>query len=239
MTRGGAGDSTFRPQSEEQGLARRATSPAVSAASVPDSRGDRTRRQIKAAIARLAMRKDVADINLADICRATRLTTGAVYFHFRGKDEAVEEMVIEEVQALYERLLTLEAPDFDGLIAAVLEASTRYHKSRKRLAKAIQTVINSRPRAYEAWLEARRPVIGKLEAAIAAARVGAGLSEEAAPYLAHFILNSMEDISMDVFQWSNPTLSRFAETEALWNARQRALWRWAVLAPIPSAEIEI
>ena len=71
--------------------------------------------------------------------------------------------------------------------------------------------------------------------AIAEARAARGLPAQDAPYLAHFILNSIEDLAMDVFQWKNPTLTPFADTEENWNRRQAALWAWAVLAPMPTA----
>jgi AcrR family transcriptional regulator len=204
-----------------------------------DSRGDRTRREIKQAISRLASRRDVADINLVDICKAADITTGALYFHFKNKDVAIEEMVIDEVrQVNARRLQAMTGDTFADHIGAILTQSSQYHRSSKRLPRAISVVINSRPKAYEAWLAARRPVISKLEAAIVAEREKRGLSTDPAPYLAHFILNSLEDLAMDLFQWQNPSLAPFAQTTEAWNERQRDLWCWAILAPfetVPAA----
>ncbi len=199
-----------------------------------DNRGDRTRKAIKQVIAKLAMKKDVADINLSDICAGANLTTGALYFHFKGKDEAIEDMVVDEVTTLYAGLIQLQADDFASLVAAVLTASSRYHRTHKRLPRAIELVINSRPRAYAAWIAGRLPLIERFRQMIAAERLAHGLDADAAPYLAHFILNSMEDLAMDVFQWNNPTLAPFAATLEGWNARQTALWRHAILAPFPA-----
>lgn len=203
----------------------------LAAAAEPEHRGDRTRKAIKRVIARLAMQKDIAEINLAEICAAAKLTTGAVYFHFKGKDDAIEEMVVDEINDIYARMVDLDGTDFAALMARVLTESTAYHQRSKRLPRAIQLVINTRPRAYAAWLAAREPMVAKFRTAIAAERHAAGLSTDPAPYLAHFILNSMEDLAMDVFQWNNPTLAPFARTPADWNARQTALWRHAILAP--------
>ncbi|HEV2364673.1 MAG TPA: TetR/AcrR family transcriptional regulator [Caulobacteraceae bacterium] len=215
-------------------MANRALKSAPRADSEADSRGDRTRRLIKETIARLAMRKDVADITLAEICKAAKLTTGAVYFHFKGKEEAVEEMVIGEVQAHYGQILAEYAGGgFEELVGVILEVSSRYHLARKRLKRAIVVIINARPAAYQAWLAARRPVVRALEQAIAERRREQGLPTDPAPYLALFILNSIEDLAMDVFQWKNPTLAPFAEDMEAWNRRQRALWTFAILAPIP------
>lgn len=215
-------------------MAPRATKAAPVTEADNDSRGDRTRKLIKTVIARLAARKEVADITLSDICKAAKLTTGALYFHFKGKDDAVEEMVIDEIHDLYGRLVGRdEARSFEELVRRVLDESTRFHQTHKKLPRAIQVVINTRPRAYAAWIEARKPLVERFERTIAEARAAHGLPTEQAPYLAHFILNSMEDLAMDVFQWGNPTLKPFADSSEGWNQRQSALWTWAVLAPIP------
>jgi AcrR family transcriptional regulator len=202
-----------------------------------DSRGDRTRRAILSAIRKLLTRQEVADITLADICKATKLTTGAVYFHFAGKDEAVEEMVIEEVAAIYSRHLAGPAlPTFPAFIRRLIADSAAYEQANGRLSRAIQQVINARPRAYGAWIAARTPVIDALAALIRDARTAQGLSPDPAGFLALFILNSIEDLGMDVYQWKNPTLQPFAPSADAWAERQGALWEWAILAPMPAPE---
>lgn len=205
-------------------------------AEAQDSRGDRTRRQIKAAIAKLLSKQDVAEITLADICKATRLTTGAVYFHFAGKDEAVEEMVIDEVEGIYAALLTGPPdPDFETCVRRLIAACARYELANGRRSRAIQQVINARPRAYAAWLAARAPVIERLTSLIAEARWAHGLETGSAGFLGLFILNSIEDLGMDVFQWKNPTLQPYAASPDEWVDRQARLWSWAIRAPMDAA----
>jgi AcrR family transcriptional regulator len=215
-------------------VSRKPKQKAADSDSASDTRGDKTRRQIKAVIAKLASKHDLADISLSDICKGTKLTTGAVYFHFKGKDEAVEEMVIDEVETMYARMLEPGHASFEEMARAIIAECAAYEQANGRRSRALQLVINSRPRAYEAWIGARSPVIERLTALIATARRGAGLAEDASPFLALFILNSIEDLSMDVFQWGNPTLRPFAEKPEDWIARQTALWSHAILAPIPS-----
>jgi len=199
-----------------------------------DTRGDKTRRQIKAVIAKLASKRELADISLSDICKASKLTTGAVYFHFKGKDEAVEEMVIDEVETIYGRLIEAQYASFEDMVRAIIAQCTSYEQANGRRTRAIQLVINSRPRAYEAWIAARTPVIEQLTKLITRSRREAGLDADASPFLALFILNSIEDLSMDVFQWGNPTLKPYAEKPQDWIARQTALWSYAILAPMPA-----
>jgi len=213
---------------------RKPTQAAGTIAPASDTRGDKTRRQIKAVIAKLASKRDLADISLSDICKGTKLTTGAVYFHFKGKDEAVEEMVIDEIETIYGSLIKADHRDFEAMARAIIAQCTAYERANGRRTRAIQLVINSRPRAYEAWLAARTPVIEQLTELITRSRREAGLDADASPFLALFILNSIEDLSMDVFQWGNPTLQPYAEKPEDWIARQTALWSYAILAPMPA-----
>ena len=197
-----------------------------------DSRGDRSRKLIKKAITGLVSDRALAEITLSDICRASRLTTGAVYFHFKDRDEAIEEAVIDEIEEGYGALAeAVKGKSFADVLKRLLDHVSSLHQSRKGLATAVQVVINTRPRAHQAWIKARRPVLDALEQAIAEARKAERRSAAPAPYLALFVLGSIEDLSMDAFQWHNPTLAPFIKNVGDWNRRQVALWRWAVLAP--------
>lgn len=198
-----------------------------------DTRGERSRKGIKRAVAKLAERKDLTEISLAEICRTAKLTTGAIYFHFKDKDEAIEEMAIDEITLLYgmitEKGLGLA---FSALADVIITETTRFHRARRSLAKALQVVINTRPRAYESWITARRPLLAEMERAIADLRRAAGLPTADVAYLAVFTLNAMEDVAMDAFQWGNPTLAAYLKTDQDWNVRQRLFWSHAVLAPM-------
>ena len=185
--------------------------------------GDRTRQQIKKVSGQLANKKELSEITLADICKETKLTTGAVYFHFGGRDEAIQEMVIDEVNALYKEQLAGSSESFESFVAAIIDANTHYNLKNKQMPRAIATAIFSRPRVYEAWLKARRPVVELLESLIAKKRADRSLSLSEAPYLAHFILNSIEDLAIDVFQWANPALAPFAADPAAWRKQQTAM----------------
>jgi hypothetical protein len=59
-----------------------------------------------------------------------------------------------------------------------------------------------------------------------------GLETGSSSFLGLFILNSIEDLGMDVYQWKNPTLQPYAATTEDWVGRQARLWSWAILAPL-------
>lgn len=204
------------------------------AANSTASRGERTKASIKQAILKLAVKRDLPDISLADICKTARVTTGALYFHFTGKEDAVEAMVLDQLAEIYGVLAGPDAPRAaPALIAWIVENTARFHQRGRKLAGVIEATIQTRPRVYDAWIEARRPVIAALETAIAEARSAQGLPAGDAPYLAHILLTSVEDLAVDTFRWQNPTLAPFAVDTDAWVRRQAALWGFAILAPLP------
>jgi AcrR family transcriptional regulator len=204
--------------------------------SVATPRGDKTRTAIKTVIAKLAEKRPIAEVTLADICHATKLTTGAVYFHFSGKDEAVEEMAIDLLERGYEVMLERARQSGGTLvefIRVIIEGTTKLCATRGFLPNALQVTINSRPKAYAAWLAARQPVIDQLADLITIARREKGLGPESSRFLATFMLNSVEDVALDAFHWRNPNLAPFVSDPEQWIAEQEALWTWAILAPPP------
>lgn len=208
--------------------------PAKAAVSVRATRGERTKEAVKLAIAKLAAKHDLADITLSDICRVAKVTTGAVYFHFKDKDEAVEAMVIDQLPLVYDRLAQeVAAPGCAPYILALIERIVAFHLAHKRLGHALQMTLQRRPLVYQAWLRARQLPIDRLTARIAHDRAAKGLPVEPAGFLAHHIFSSIEDLAADIFQWKNPILAPFAADTAQWCQRQAAFWAWSVLAPIP------
>jgi len=200
------------------------------------TKGERSKRHILSVIAKLAMTREISEITLADICEAAEVSTGAIYFHFKSRDDAVAAMIIDQVGALWvEPMTRVKNAPLEDVLEAIVTSISDFHVRKRRLKRAIQAVINSDPRAYQAWLDGRSPAIERLSQSIAAARAAEGLSTDEAAFLAYFVLGSIEDLSMDVFQWRNPTLQPFAADVEDWNAKQVALWRWAVLAPLPGS----
>ena len=203
-----------------------------------DTKGDVTRRHIKNVIARLASEKPLSRINLAEICSAAGLTTGAVYFHFGGKDQAIEEMVVDEMRGLYPRMMGESGDTFEVFVRRIASIVAAYLQDNGRLPKAVYTMIATKSTVGRAWLDVRQPVVDKLARLIAVDRENNRLSAEPAPFLAHFILNSIEDLSMDLFQWSNTEFASFANNAEDWIDRQCALWNWAILAPVVPGQVK-
>ena len=194
-------------------------------------KGDLTRRYIKDAIADLASRRDITTIGLADICAATRLTTGSIYFHFPNKDAAIEEMVIDEVEAHYRRLMGYAESGFPDFLAAIVSDFARYARKRRHLPRAIRLFVGTRRKAGDAWLAARQPILDRLAALISDLRAEHGLPQTPSPFLAQYILTSLEDLSIDAFQENNADTIAFANQLEQWRERNVALWMWAIRTP--------
>lgn len=196
-------------------------------------RGERTKKRIKAFIAKYGATKDVMELKLSDICRSLKITTGAFYFHFKNRDEAIEETIIDEIESVYSTIINeVEEERFEPFVYALIEKLTEFQVGRGRLPRSVQAIINTAPWVYEGWTKARQPLLEKLTRLIAQERANDGLSTEPAEYLASYLLNAVEDLGMDAFQWGNPSLATYAQDRAQWNARNFKLWDWAIRAPL-------
>lgn len=196
------------------------------------ARPQSARDRIVATIRKLCATAEVTDISITDICSTAGLTTGAIYSNFANKDDAVEAAIIDVVRERYARFA--DGGDYGSLaelIAAIIDAVTDIHIREGKLQRAVGAIINTRPGAYQAWLASRRPVIEALVVQVERERRRLGLPLKMASYFAHMILNSIEDIAMDVFQWRNPNLIPFASDIERWKRRQVALWSWSVRNP--------
>lgn len=196
------------------------------------TRGDRTRAKIKNTIMALAKKQDIASFTLQDICKAADVTTGAFYFHFKSREDAIGEMASDEFERLYQSMTDqVQGCAPEAMIRAVVSTSTEYQKSMGLLPRALQITINTNEAVHTDWIRARRPLVDAMEGIISAARSAKDLDSEPARYIAYYLLNALEDLGMDVFQWKNPALQRFAQTNEDWNQKQIKLWSWAIFAP--------
>lgn len=196
-------------------------------------RGERTKNRIKRFIAKYGAKHDLSDIKLSDICQSLKITTGAFYFHFKNREEAIEDTILDEIRSVYSAIASeVEPKSFEQFAKEVIDRSTEFQVSRGHLPRAVQAVINTSPRVYDGWTEARRPILEELARLIAEERESEGLSTEPADYLASYLLNAVEDLGMDAFQWRNPSLATYSSDRTEWAARNFKLWNWAIRAPL-------
>jgi len=200
------------------------------------TKGARTRSLIKDAIVNLARRKDWTEITLVDICDATGLTAGAFYFHFATKDEAIEEIAVERMESYFTYMETsIEGVDDIYVIAhTVIRAHYEGYLKSAGLSPILYSITKARPNVYKYWLERRRPLRLRLEAAFRAARAAAGLPEGEEEFLSHWLLSVTEDFLQDVFFSSgNVELNTVAGNADTFVRVQAKAWYRAVMGAEP------
>lgn len=71
-------------------------------------KAERTRTAIKSAVLELLRERPLKDIALNEICARAGITQGALYFHFKNKDAAIDETISDVAARFRDRLLAIE-----------------------------------------------------------------------------------------------------------------------------------
>lgn len=196
------------------------------------SKGDRTRRYIKDTIIRLLLKKSYTQITLGDICREADLTSGAFYFHFRNKDEALYEIsceLLEEFYRVFEN--TGDRKDLQSLIHTFLLQLYEGYTAKGNAMRAMVTIIQAWPKLHSFWLKIRLPVERVLEAAVADERRRLGLELGSEAVLAHLFLSSAESFFHDVYAANNKRLRKEAGSFDFMVNQQAVIWYSALTCP--------
>ncbi|MBI4868776.1 MAG: TetR/AcrR family transcriptional regulator [Candidatus Wallbacteria bacterium] len=156
-----------------------AASPAVPVPS-PSSRGRATRQKLLKVARGLFARKGFRSVTLPDLARAARLSPGAPYQHFKGKEQIFAELASGFGLALAERLGTAMGPTpakrrWRQVYCALLEAFAA-ERDLFALFREAEFAVGSSP--HDSLL----PVVSRLQELVARHREDAGLpaSEPAA-----------------------------------------------------------
>lgn len=118
-------------------------------------KGTRTRQMIKQAVAQLLIEKDVSNIVLDDICKATGLTVGAFYFHFKNKDAALEEVAIDSIEQFYLGFRNISGQD-DSVRAElrdIMALLIRTVSDHPQLVRLVFNVVPLSADARKVWWE--------------------------------------------------------------------------------------
>ena len=120
--------------------------------------GERTRRKILDAAARLFIRKGFYGTSIADLAKAAGLTKGALYHHFEGKD-ALFFAVVEDVRDTWREAVVrdvLKAEDAPTRLAVLLDNHARLIAKNEALCLVISSLVmemdSSKP-AFRAALQ--------------------------------------------------------------------------------------
>lgn len=88
----------------------------------------KTRERILDAAARIFRRKGYADATMNDIAAAARIRAASIYYHFKSKDEIVEEVLNQGTQRVFEAVrASISALKPEATIRERLETGLRMH----------------------------------------------------------------------------------------------------------------
>jgi len=205
-----------------------------------ETKGERTKAQIKQSILRLVARKGLFELTLDDICRANQLTVGAFYFHFPGKDQAVEETIAEVVHALYSEIDSMPLDrsieeDIRWIVATFVGNCT----DRPEAVQAIYKVLPNSPLVYRTWLVKRAEFAHRLEDRFARVREASGRSAATMRMEVAFLLAAMEGLLENIFFGADRDLMEFKEDPGMVVEQLTALWYRTILGDDPSRGVRL
>lgn len=197
-----------------------------------ETKGERTKRQIKEAVLALYAQRGIEALNLEDILAATRLTVGAFYFHFSSKEALFETVAIERCAAFHEALLKAidwERP-FDEVAYDVIQYYYQSYIENPMLSKFVYSMVYKSPKAYTGWRESRKAVRDQIENCV---RTEMATRAEKSPidpaFAAHWLLSSLEDFLYSVFiAKALDDLATVAAGPDAFVRQQALLWRRCV-----------
>jgi AcrR family transcriptional regulator len=162
-------------------------------------RAQATRDALLAAGRELFAQRGYAAVGTEEIVRRARVTRGALYHHFRGKDELFRGVFEEVERELTERIAARAAAAADPWMAmrdgaqAFLDAS---------LEPAVQRIVLLDAPAvlgWEAWREiGERYGLGLVQAALEAAMDIGAIERQPARPLAHLLMGALDEAAMYV-----------------------------------------
>jgi AcrR family transcriptional regulator len=206
-------------------------------ATKPQTKGQRTREALKAIVVSLVNERPLGEIKVTDLCERSGLAVGAFYFHFRGKDDALERTAIEILEAFFAGVLTTPASDdlYSEIYGLISEFHRNYVEQRQAI-KAVFVILGAHRPVRLAWLAARLQLVERLEAAFARVQPAAPAAFKSDYVLAQYLLSALERFYEEVF--FAPSYSRLHDEAANFDVfvRQQArLWHRAVVGRDPIA----
>ena len=203
-----------------------------------ETKGSRTRALIMSTIEELLIEKGQRFV-LDDICARTGQTVGAFYFHFKSKEEAIEEIVIERLRSAHGA--ALDATKDKGLyesIFAIIWMRVTGQETSKELFHLPYRVIPTSVRVYNEWLTVRDAVVEKIAQAIARERRGAAARATGPDYLAsQFLMAGLEGFMENAFYGSHPQMAKIDLRPVPLSRELAGIWYCAVIGRAPADSV--
>ncbi len=142
-------------------------------------------------------------IRIADICAPSGLAVGAFYFHFKSRDDALDQIATAVVVDVFDAALAVpHSEDLFSEIVGILSEFYRAAFEQRPRIKAFFHILNARrhPEVRKAWQKRRTRFVDRLVARIGEATADGGITVFDSPLVtAHFLIGGLERFYDDVF----------------------------------------
>jgi AcrR family transcriptional regulator len=174
-------------------------------------RAEATRAALLSAGRALFAQRGYAAVATEEIVRRARVTRGALYHHFRGKEDLFRAVVEDVERELTERIaaeaLAVEAVD----PWAALQAGARAFLDASAEPEVQRIIMLDAPAVlgWEAWREiGERYGLGLVEGVLEAAMEAGALARQPARPLAHVLIGALDEAAMYVARADDVALAR-------------------------------
>jgi AcrR family transcriptional regulator len=193
------------------------------------TKGDRTREQLISTIVDLVNARPLDAIRIADICEPSGLAASSFYFHFKGRDDAYEQIAVETVRELFEEALGLPpAPELLDEVTGLLDVFHRAALKRRARIKAFFHILNARrnPEVRKVWQGLHGQLVARLQARIDAEKAaGAEPVFASSAVLAQYLVGALERFYDDVFVLTmDKDLPALAGSREVFVLQQARMW---------------
>jgi AcrR family transcriptional regulator len=203
-----------------------------------ESKGARTRQNIKDAILELIGERETPDITLEELCARTGLTVGAFYFHFPSKEAAIREIVVDRLRSYF--LAVTDMPPQSSLFAEVYAIISHklavLHENPAAFRLPYQ-IIPTNWDVYAAWLQARSSLIERLASTIARARGRAQHADGQDHLAAQFLMAGLEGFLENAFFGQDEMMKKLDLRSAVLARDLAVLWHKAVTGAEPEPRL--
>ncbi|MEM7687569.1 MAG: TetR/AcrR family transcriptional regulator [Pseudomonadota bacterium] len=202
------------------------------------TKGTRTRQFIKDTVLEMYRQPKTKSVTLDRILKATDLTVGAFYFHFKSKDELLEEIAIDCCNDYHAEIVDRVAWDagFFQIANDIIGSSYQTYIDNPSFTKMMYAVVYKSPKAYAGWRKSRKILRQRIEDAITSATQGRRKVDLDPTFTSYWLLSSLEDFLFSVFMaQGSQKLRQIASSKEAFVDQQAILWYRSVMGEDPSA----
>jgi len=183
------------------------------AASQKSNRGEKSKALIQEALIYFVSDEGLglSEITLDKICKKSKLTTGAFYFHFKNKDEAIKETAIDKLYGLKRRIDAIKpAEDLYSELRQIILLYIKMFKDQPKVSRLVYVALRSLPEVHDAYVVIHKSIAHRLEKLFLRERKATGLTTKDSYLMVEFLLSGIESFIENCFSWKDDEIRKAA-----------------------------